>query len=66
MPGSRVIVYDITKVVEEWKPPRDLVIELSREPLEMDEICQLQRCVPCLWNNPLIECFTLRCLDLEL
>ena len=57
---------DITKAVEEWKPPRDLVLELSREPLEMDEICQLQRCVPRLKNIPLIECFTLRCLDLEL
>ena len=57
---------DITKAVEEWKPPRDLVIELSQEPLEMDEIFQLQRCVPRLWNNPLIECFSLRCMDLEL
>ena len=46
MPGSPVIEADITKAVEEWKPPRDLVIELSREPLEMNEICQLQRCVP--------------------
>ena len=46
MPGSRVIVDDITKAVEEWKPPWDLVLELSREPLEIDEICQLQKCVP--------------------
>ena len=46
MPGSRGIVDDITKAVEEWKPPWDLVLELSREPLEIDEICQLQKCVP--------------------
>ena len=51
MPGSRVIVDEITKAVEEWKPPRDLVLELSREPLEIDEICQLQRCVPRLRNT---------------
>ena len=37
---------DITKVVEEWKPPLDLVLALSREPLEVDEISQLQKCVP--------------------
>ena len=37
---------DITKAVEEWKPPWDLVFELSREHLEIDEICQLQKCVP--------------------
>ena len=37
---------DITKAVEEWEPPWDLVLELSREPLEVDELCQLQKCVP--------------------
>ena len=37
---------DITKGVVEWKSPRDLVLELSRESLEIDQICQLQRCVP--------------------
>ena len=57
---------DITKVVVEWKCPWDLVLELSREPLDIDQIYQLQKCVPRLRNNPLIECFTLRCLDLEL
>ena len=30
---------DITKAVEELKPPWDLLLELSREPLEVDEIC---------------------------
>ena len=45
----------------------DLVLELSREPLEIDQICQLQKNV-CLveMNNLLIECFTEGCLDLEL
>ena len=57
---------DITKVVVEWKCPWDLVLELSREPLDIDQIYQLQKCVPRLRNNPLIECFTMRCLDLEL
>ena len=37
---------DITKAVEEWKPPLDIVLEISREPLEIDEICQFQKCVP--------------------
>ena len=34
---------DITKVVVEWKSPWDLVLDLSREPLEIDQICQLQK-----------------------
>ena len=38
MPGSRVIVADLIKVF--W----DLVLELSREPLEIDQICQLYKC----------------------
>ena len=66
MPGSRVIVLDITKVVVEWKSPWDLVLVLSREPLEIDQICQLQKLVPVETNNLLIECFTLQCLDFEL
>ena len=37
---------DITNAVEEWESRGDLVLELSREPLEIDQICQLQRCVP--------------------
>ena len=67
MPGSPVIEADITKVVVEWKSTWDLVLELSREPLEIDQICQLQKNV-CLVerNNLLIECFTEGCLDLEL
>ena len=37
---------DITKVVVESKSLWDLVLALSREPLEVDQICQLQKCVP--------------------
>ena len=37
---------NITNAVEEWKPRCDLVLALSREPLEIDQICQLQKCVP--------------------
>ena len=37
---------DITNAVEEWKPAWDLVIKLSREALEVDQICQLKKCVP--------------------
>ena len=37
---------DITKSVLELKSPRDLALELSREPLEIDQICQLQKWVP--------------------
>ena len=33
----------ITKAVEEWKQAGDLVLELSREPLEIDQICQLKK-----------------------
>ena len=46
MPGSPVKEADITKVVVEWKSTWDLVLELSREPLEIDQIYQLQKCVP--------------------
>ena len=42
MPGSRVIVADATKRCRGMETRRDLVLELSREPLEIDQICQLQ------------------------
>ena len=34
---------DITNAVDEWKSPWHLVLALSREPLDVDQICQLQR-----------------------
>ena len=48
------------------KNPLDLEFELSREPLEIDQICQLQNWVPREMNNLLIEYSTEGCLDLEL
>ena len=46
MPGSRVFVADATKRCRGMETPWDLVLELSREPLEIDLICQLQICSP--------------------
>ena len=51
------MVDDKTKAVEEWKPPLDLVLELSREPLEIDQICQLQKCVPRLEEHSINRVF---------
>ena len=57
---------DITKSVLELKSPRDLALELSREPLEIDQICQLLNGCLVEWNNLLLDCFILRSLDIEL
>ena len=46
MHGSRVIVADMTKGCRGMETRWDLVLELFREPLEIDQICQLQRCSP--------------------
>ena len=46
MPGSRVIVADITKRCRGMETRWDLVLELFREPLEIDLICQLRKCSP--------------------
>ena len=46
MPGSRVIVADATKRYRGMETRSDFVLELSREPLEIDQICQLQKCSP--------------------
>ena len=46
MPGSRVFVADATKRCRGMETRSDLVLELSREPLEIDQICQLQKCSP--------------------
>ena len=54
MPGSRVIVADITKRCRGMETPWDLVLELFREPLEIDQICQFQRCSPC-WEEQSIN-----------
>ena len=46
LPESRVIVADATKRCRGMDTRSDLVLELSREPLELDQICQLQKCSP--------------------
>ena len=46
LPGSRVIVADTTQRCRGMEIRRDLVLELFREPLEIDQICQLQRLSP--------------------
>ena len=46
MPGSRVIVANITKPRFEIYSFWDLVTQLSRELVEVDQICQLIECEP--------------------
>ena len=46
MPASRVIVADATKRCRGNETRSDLVLELFREPLEIDQICQWQKCSP--------------------
>ena len=66
MPGYRVIVADATKRCRGNETRSDLVLELFREPLEIDQICQWQKCSPHWEEQSIKECFTLACLDLEL
>ena len=54
MPGSRVFVADATKRCRGMETRSDLVLELSREPLEIDLICQWQRCSP-YWEEQSIN-----------
>ena len=49
--------------------PWDLVLEISREPFEIEQICERLKCAfPRLeeTNNLLIECFTVTRRDLKL
>ena len=46
MPGSRVIVANIIKLVQETLPLWNTLPPLSREPLEVDQICQWLECAP--------------------
>ena len=45
-PGSQVIVADVTNGWRVMETPWDLVLELSREPFEIEEICQCLKCAP--------------------
>ena len=45
-PGSQVIVADVINCWRVMETPWDLVLELSREPFEIDQICQWLQCAP--------------------
>ena len=45
-PGSQVIVADVLNGWREMETPWDLVLVLSREPFEIEQICQWLRCAP--------------------
>ena len=45
-PGSQVIVADVINGWRVMETPRDLVLELSREPFEIEQICQWLKCAP--------------------
>ena len=45
-PGFQVIVADVTNDWRVMETPWDLVLELSREPFEIEQICQWLKCAP--------------------
>ena len=45
-PRSQVIVGDVTKWWRVMETRRNLVLELSREPFEIEQICQWLKCAP--------------------
>ena len=45
-PGSQVIVSDVINGWRVMETPRDLVLELSRERFEIEQICQWLKCAP--------------------
>ena len=45
-PEFHVIVADVTNGWRVMETPRDLVLELSREPFEIEQICQWLKCAP--------------------
>ena len=45
-PGSQVIVADVTNGWRVMETRWNLVLELSREPFEIEQICQLLQCAP--------------------
>ena len=45
-PGSQVIVADVTNGWRVMETRMDLVLELSREPFEIEQICQWLKCAP--------------------
>ena len=53
-PGSQVIVADVTNGWRVMETPWDLVLELSREPFEIEqiEIEQICQCLKCATREP--------------
>ena len=45
-PGFQVIVADVTNGWRVMETPCDLVLELSREPFEIEQICEWLKCAP--------------------
>ena len=45
-PGSQVIVDDVINGWRVMETPWDLVLDLSREPFEIEQICQWPKCAP--------------------
>ena len=57
MPGSRVKVDDITNSCRGMQTHWVLIPELSPEPLEIDQICQFQKCSPPRDEQSIIRVF---------
>ena len=67
-PGLQVISADVTNGLRVMETRWDLVLELSREPFEIKQICEWVECAP-RWderNNPLIEYITVNRLNFKL
>ena len=61
-PGSQVIVTDVINCCRIMETHWDLVLELSREPFEIEQICQILNCAP-RWDehsiNRVFHCNTI-------
>ena len=53
-PGSQVIVADVINCWRVMETPWDLVLELSREPFEIEQICEWLKCAP-RWDEQSIN-----------
>ena len=53
-PGSQVIVADVIDCCRIMETPWDIVLEISREPFEIEQICQWLKCAP-RWDGESIN-----------
>ena len=65
-PGSQVIVADVINGWRVMETPWDLVLEISREPFEIEQICERLNMRLDETDNLLIECFTVTRLQFKL